>query len=678
MTTASTRPPVSADLDLLCINTIRTLAMDAVQQANSGHPGTPMALAPLAWLLYTRLMRHHPRDPHWADRDRFVLSAGHASMLQYAVLYLTGYGLELEDLKQFRQWGSRTPGHPEYGHTPGIETTTGPLGQGLANAVGMAIAEAHLAARFNRPGHEVVDHRTWVICSDGDLMEGMSHEAASLAGHLKLGKLIAFYDDNHITIEGSTDLAYSDDVAGRFHAYGWHVQTVEDANDLAALERAARSAEAETGRPSLVIVRSHIGYGAPTKQDTAAAHGSPLGRDEIAGAKRFYDWPSTEPFFVPDGVLAHARQAVARGEALQAEWQARFAAYAKAHADDAAALTAALAGRLPDGWDRDLPVFAPADGPMATRAASGKVLNAIAPRVKTLIGGSADLAESTLTLLHDEADFEAASPGGRNMHFGIRELGMSAILNGMALHGGVRPYGATFFVFTDYARPAIRLAALMRIAPIWVLTHDSIGLGEDGPTHQPIEHLEAMRAIPNLTLLRPADANETTVAWRTALTHTDGPVLLVLTRQKLPVIDRTAAGSAEGVARGGYVLLPAPGSPEVVLVGTGSEVAICVEARDLLAKDGIGAQVVSLPSVEMFLAQDEAYRASVLPPGVPAVGIEAGRPQWWRGLLGPRSAALGIDHFGASAPYERIYREFGLTPGHVADAARRLVREGDA
>jgi transketolase len=675
---APARAATAADLDLLCINTIRTLAMDAVEKANSGHPGTPMALAPLAYLLYSRVLRHHPRRPDWANRDRFVLSAGHASMLLYGALFLTGYDLTLEDLKQFRQWGSRTPGHPEHGHTPGVETTTGPLGQGFANGVGMAIAEAHLASRFNRPGHEIVDHRTYVICSDGDLMEGMSHEAASLAGHLKLGKLVYYYDNNHITIEGSTDLAYSDDVTRRFEGYHWHVQSVADANDLGALERATRAAEAETTRPSLIIVRSHIGYGAPTKHDTASAHGSPLGKDEIAGAKRFYGWPENETFRVPAEATEHARSAIARGETLAKAWDARLAAYRTAHPDVAAELEAALAGGLPTGWDRALPSFTPKDGPMATRAASSKVLNALAPVVKTLVGGSADLAESTLTLLKGEADLEAGSWGGRNMHFGIRELGMCGVLNGMALHGGVRPYGATFLVFSDYARPAIRLAALMGLPVIYVFTHDSIGLGEDGPTHQPVEHLWALRGIPNITLIRPCDAAETAVAWRAALEHKNGPVLLVLTRQKLPTLDRTVLGAADGALRGGYVLAEPPSKkPRVVLIGTGSEVAICLGARDILEQGGVATRVVSMPSVETFLAQDAGYREQVLPESVSVrVSVEAGRTWGWHGIVGPAGDAIGVDRFGASAPYERIYQELGLTAEHVAERARALLDKG--
>ena len=664
---------MTAALDLLCINTIRTLSMDAVEKAQSGHPGTPMALAPLAHLLFTRVMAHNPRDPRWPDRDRFVLSCGHASMLLYSSLFLAGYDLSLEDLKSFRQWGSKTPGHPEYGHTAGVETTTGPLGQGFANGVGMAIAEAHLAARFNQPGHEIINHWTWAICSDGDLMEGISHEAASLAGHLRLGKLIYFYDDNHITIEGSTDLAFTEDEAKRFEAYHWHVQRIDDVNDLEVLEHAIAAAKADP-RPSMIICRTHIGYGAPHKQDSEKAHGSPLGKDEIAGAKKFYGWPEDSSFLVPPEALAHARTAVARGTAAQHAWEMRFASYTAAHPALASELSAALKGELPAGWESALPQFTTQDGAMATRAASGKVLNALAPVVKTLIGGSADLAESTLTLLKGEADFGAGSYGGRNMHFGIRELGMGAILNGMTVHGGVRPYGATFLVFSDYARPAIRLAALMGIAPIWVFTHDSIGLGEDGPTHQPVEHLEALRAIPHVTVLRPADAAETAVAWKAALLHTGGPVLLVLTRQKLPTWDRAVMGSAEGVMLGGYVLCRAPGAPRVVLLGTGSEVAICVAARDILEREGMHTQVVSMPSIEMYRAQPGRYRDQVLPHGVPVVAVEAGRTASWRGVVGPGGDVMGIDRFGASAPYERIYQEFGLTPEKVAERARALVR----
>ncbi len=671
--TATAVPAV--DLTQLSINTIRTLAMDAVEQANSGHPGTPMALAPLAYLLYTKVLKHSPRDPAWPDRDRCVLSCGHASMLLYASLHLTGYDLSLEDLKAFRQWGSKTPGHPEHGHAPGVETTTGPLGQGLANAVGMAIAEAHLAARFNRPGHAVVDHRTYVICSDGDLMEGISHEAASIAGHLGLGKLIAYWDDNRITIEGSTDLAFSEDIRKRFEGYGWHVQRVDDGNDVAALQRATRRAQRKSDRPSLIMVRTHIGFGAPTKQDTAAAHGAPLGKDEIAGAKKAYDWPSSEPFHVPAEALAHCRRAVARGTRARRVWDKARAAWAAQEPALAAEFDAALAGRLPDGWAQALPAFPASDGAMATRAASGKVLNALAPIVTTLVGGSADLAESTITHLKGEPDLLAATPGGRNMHFGVREHGMGGVMNGMALHGGVRPYGATFLVFSDYCRPSIRLAALMGLPVIYVFTHDSIGLGEDGPTHQPIEHLAALRAIPNITVVRPADAPETAEAWRVALENAAGPTLLVLTRQKTALLDRAVFAPAAGVRRGGYVLAEAAGgTPRVVLIGTGSEVGICVAAKALLEAGGIATRVVSMPSVELFARQDAGYRESVLPPAVAArVAVEAAQTFGWHRWVGDRGAVVGIEHFGASAPYDRIYREFGITAEAVAARARALV-----
>jgi transketolase len=663
------------ELDQQCINTIRTLAMDAVQQANSGHPGTPMALAPLAYVLYTRHLRHSPGRPDWPDRDRFVLSCGHASMLLYATLHLTGYGLSLDDLRRFRQWGSRTPGHPEHGHAPGVETTTGPLGQGFANGVGMAIAEAHLAARFNRPGHEIVSHRTYAFASDGDLMEGISHEAASLAGHLKLGKLIYCYDDNHITIEGRTDLAFSEDVAQRFAGYGWQVLRVADGNDLAALDAAFAAARAETARPSLVIVRTHIAWGSPHKQDTAEAHGAPLGAEEIALTKAAYGWPAEPPFLVPDAVKAEMGRCVERGAALEREWQGRLAAYRRAHPDLAAQLEAELAGELAAGWESALPAFTPADGAQATRQWASKVLNALAPVVPALVGGSADLAPSTNTLLKGAGDLEAGGYGARNMHFGIREHGMGGILNGMALHGGLRPYGATFLVFSDYMRPAIRLAALMGLPVVYVFTHDSVGLGEDGPTHQPIEHLAALRAIPNLTVIRPADGPETAQAWRAALLRRDGPTALVLTRQKVPVIDRAKYGAADGLLQGAYVLAEAGGgSPRVVLLASGSEVGLCLAARDLLEAGGTPTRVVSAPSLEAFARQPQAYRDAVLPPAVRArVAVEAASPFGWHRWVGTDGEVLGIDRFGASAPFERIFQEFGFTAAHVAERARAVL-----
>ncbi|MGD8495785.1 MAG: transketolase [Gemmatimonadales bacterium] len=659
-------------VEQLTIDTIRTLAMDAVEAADSGHPGTPMALAPIAYLLY-RQMRYNPTNPDWFDRDRFVLSAGHASMLQYAALHLSGFDLSLDELRNFRQLGSKTPGHPEYGHTPGVETTTGPLGQGLMNAVGMAMAEAHLAAVYNRPGHEIVDHRTYVICSDGDLMEGASHEAGSLAGHLRLGKLIAFYDDNHITIDGDTNLAYSDDVPGRFEAYGWHVQDLGDAaNDLPALAEALDAARSDD-RPSLIIVRSHIGYGAPDKQDTSAAHGSPLGEEEVAATKRVYGWPEDARFLVPERAKRHMSEAVERGRELETDWNAAFESFAAAHPATAEQLRRALAHDLPEGWDADLPSFAPGESSPATRAASGKALQAIARHVPWLIGGSADLAGSNKTDLPFSGDFEAGAWENRNLHFGIREHVMCGSANGMALHGGVRPYVATFLVFTDYARPAIRLAALMEQPVIYVMTHDSIGLGEDGPTHQPIEHLAALRAIPNLTVIRPADANETVEAWHTAMRTTDGPVLMALTRQGVPVLDR--GNDPPGVARGGYVVARERGDrPDVILIGTGSEVSIAIAARKRLAEREIDARVVSLPSWEIFRAQDPEWREAVLPSDVTArVAVEAGIRMGWSEWIGAAGEFVGMSTFGASAPYEELYEHFGITPAAVARAAVRQV-----
>jgi transketolase len=665
---------ISADTELsrLAIDTIRVLAMDAVQKADSGHPGTPMALAPIAYVLWTRHLRHDPADPAWQDRDRFVLSCGHASMLLYSLLYLCGYGLTLDDLKQFRQWGSRTPGHPEYGFTPGVETTTGPLGQGIANAVGMAIAEAHLAANFNRPGHEIVDHHTWFIASDGDMMEGISHEAASYAGHLRLGKLIGFYDENHITIEGDTDLTFSDDTLGRFEAYGWHVQRLTDGNDLVAIDAAIEAAKAETERPSLIIVRTHIAYGSPNKVDTHEAHGAPLGVDEIRLTKENLGYPSLEPFFVPPESLAHWRETGERGAELHAEWQRRWDAYAAAEPALAAELQRRLSGTLPEGWEEAIPTFTAQNGNVASRAASGVVLNAIAKRVPELIGGSADLAGSTNTIIKGAESVLPGQLGGRNFHFGIREHGMGSAMNGMILHGGVIPYGATFLVFSDYMRPAIRLAALMHQRVVYVFTHDSIGLGEDGPTHQPIEQLTALRCIPNIHVVRPADAGETAEAWRFALRHTGGPVALVLTRQKLGFIDRDTYASAGGLQRGAYTLADTDGAPDVVLLSSGSEVAIVLEARARLEERGVRARVVSMPCHETFAAQPQEYRDAVLPRGIPRVSIEAAHPMSWQRWVAPNGIALGLTHFGASAPYQRLYDELGVTAEAVVEAALEL------
>ena len=660
-------------IDELAVNTIRTLAMDAVQKANSGHPGAPMGLAPVGWVLFSRVLRHNPGNPAWPDRDRFILSCGHASMLLYAALHLTGYDLSLDDLKSFRQWGSRTPGHPEYRETPGVEMTTGPLGQGCATSVGMALAEAHLAARFNRPDHVVVDHMTWVLCSDGDLMEGVSSEAASLAGHLGLERLVWIWDDNRITIEGPTDLAFKEDVPGRFAALGWRVLPVDDANDLEALAAVLEVARESDGRPTLVTVRTHIAYGAPHAQDTPGAHGAPLGEEEIAATKKNLGWPTLEPFFVPPEVAERGRRTAAAGAELEQWWQETVEAWSGAHPELAAEFHRRMEGRLPEGWDASLPEFSTGEK-LATRAASGKALNALAERLPELVGGSADLAPSCKTLLAGSGDLEKGSWGERNLHFGIREHAMGAILNGMALHGGVRPFGSTFFVFSDYMRPALRLAALMELPVIWVFTHDSIGVGEDGPTHQPVEHLLALRAIPGLTVIRPADANETAAAWKVAVEHWQGPVALVLSRQGLPVLEGTAAGAAEGVARGAWVVAEASGAePRLVLVATGSEVSLAVAAREILEGGGVPTRVVSMPSWELFDRQDAAYREEVLPPAVPTLAVEAGVSRGWRDHVGCHGGVLGMDRFGASAPGGVLAGKFGFTPENVAKVARDLL-----
>ncbi|MDY7040406.1 MAG: transketolase [Chloroflexota bacterium] len=662
------------DLDHLCINTIRALAMDGVQKANSGHPGMPMGTADMAYVLWMQFLKHSPNHPTWPDRDRFILSAGHGSMLLYSLLHLTGYDLSLDELKKFRQWGSLTPGHPEYGLAPGVEVTTGPLGQGFAVGVGMAIAERFLAAHFNRPGHTIVDHFTYAIVSDGDLMEGVSHEAASLAGHLRLGKLIYLYDDNDISIEGSTDLAFTEDVGARFRAYGWHVQNV-DGYDLAAIADAVRAAQAETTRPSLIVARTHIGFGSPHKQDTAEVHGSPLGEEELRLTKQNLGWPVEPSFLIPEEALAHFHQAVERGRAWEADWQTTLSAYAAAYPELAAEWEVVMKGDLPPAWDAALPVFKPEDGPVATRVASGKVLNALAPRLPTLIGGSADLAPSTKTYLNGEGDFEAGSPDGRNLHFGVREHTMGAILNGLALHGGLIPYGSTFLVFSDYMRPSVRLAAMMELPVIYVFTHDSIGIGEDGPTHQPVEQLAALRAIPGFTLIRPADANETVEAWRVALTHRDGPVALALTRQKLPTLDRVQLASADGLARGAYVLADAEsGQADVIIVATGSEVHVALAARELLARQGVAARVVSMPSWELFERQPREYRDSVFPPAITArLAVEAGVAQGWERYVGPLGDVVSIERFGASAPYKVLWEQFGFTAEDVSARVLALV-----
>ena len=648
--------------------------MDAVQKADSGHPGTPMALAPLAYVLWTKHLRYNPADPGWINRDRFVLSAGHASMLLYSVLYLTGYDLTLDDLKQFRQWESKTPGHPELGYTPGVETTTGPLGQGIGNAVGMAVGEAHLGAVFNRD-QKIIDHTVYFIASDGDMMEGVSHESASFAGHHMLGKIIGFYDDNHITIEGDTALTFSDDTAARFAAYGWHVQHVADVNDLSALNRAIDSAKAETSKPSLIVVRSHIGYGSPNKHDTAEAHGSALGPEEVALTKQALNYPSQEPFYVAPEALRYWREAAKRRAKFEDEWKKTYEAYKTANAALEKELQRRLRGDLPDGWEEAIPDFTAKDGNVASRAASGTVINAIAKKLPELLGGSADLASSTNTIIKGEPSFSAENYAGRNFHFGIREHGMGSIMNGMSLTGGMIPYGATFLIFSDYMRPPIRLACIMERHVIYVYTHDSIGLGEDGPTHQPVEQLSALRAIPNITLIRPADASETAEAWRAALKHRKGPVALVLTRQKLPFIDRTKYAPASGLARGAYVLADAPGGlPNVVLMSSGSEVSLVLDAQKKLEGNGIRARAVSMPSHELFAQQDETYRNSVLPKGVKRIAMEAAHPMSWYRWVGDDGVILGIERFGASAPATRIFTELGFTADRIVATAKKLVR----
>jgi transketolase len=647
--------------------------MDAVQKADSGHPGTPMALAPLAYVLWTQHLRYNPAAPNWLNRDRFVLSAGHASMLLYSVLYLTGYDLTLDDLKQFRQWESKTPGHPELGCTPGVETTTGPLGQGIGNAVGMAVGEVHMAAVFNRD-QKIFDHNVYFIASDGDMMEGVSHETASFAGHHRLGKLVGFYDDNHITIEGDTALTFSDDTAVRFAAYGWHTQHVADVNDLAALNRAIEAAKAETSRPSLIVIRSHIGYGSPNKHDTAEAHGSPLGADEIKLTKQALGYPSQEPFYVAPEALRYWREAAKRRAKAEDEWKKVYDAYRAANPALEKELQRRLRGDLPDGWEDALPTFTAKDGNVASRAASGVVINALGKIIPELIGGSADLASSTNTIIKGVPSFSAKNYAGRNFHFGIREHGMGSIMNGMSLAGGIIPYGATFLIFSDYMRPPVRLACIMDRHVIYVYTHDSIGLGEDGPTHQPIEQLSTLRAIPEMTLIRPADASETAEAWRVALKHKKGPVALVLTRQKLSFIDRTRYASASGLARGAYVLADSPGgAPEVVLISSGSEVALILDAQKKLEANGIRARAVSMPSHELFARQDESYRNSVLLKGVRRVAMEAAHPMSWYRWVGDDGVILGLERFGASAPAARIYTEFGLTVDRVVETAKKLV-----
>jgi transketolase len=651
---------------MLAVDTIRMLAVDAIQKANSGHPGMPMGAAPMAYVLWQQFLHHNPANPAWPNRDRFILSAGHGSMLLYALLYLSGYDLSLDDIKNFRQWGSNTPGHPEYGHTPGVEMTTGPLGQGLASSVGMAIAERHLASRFNRPGFPLVDHFTYVITGDGDLMEGISHEAASLAGTLQLGKLICLYDDNHISIEGSTDLAFTEDRVARFNAYGWQTQVVEDGNDLEAIAAAIRSARDDV-RPSFIAVRTYIGYGSPHKQDTASAHGEPLGVDEIKLTRENLGWPADRDFYVPKEVLHHFQSVCRQGIEKEQTWNKLVGQYGKEYPDMAGHLEAMDSGIMPAGWEEKLPDF-PADVKgMATRAASGKVINALASSIPALFGGSADLAPSNKTMISNAGDFATGRYDGRNIHFGVREHGMAAILNGMSLHGGVIPYGGTFLVFSDYMKPAIRLAAMMGRQVVYVFTHDSIGLGEDGPTHQPIEHLAALRAIPGLTVIRPADANETAAAWQVALQQRNSPTALILTRQNVPTMSLDCNLVHEGVARGAYIVSdPATEQPEIILLATGSEVSLALETGKLLGQQSISSRVISIPSWELFDQQPADYRESILPSSIPIrVSIEAGSTQGWHRYVGDKGITIGIDHFGASAPYQILYKEFGLTADQI-------------
>jgi transketolase len=669
-------PIAPTALDELCINTLRFLAVDMVQKANSGHPGLPMGSASMAYALWDRSLKFNPRDPDWPDRDRFVLSAGHGCALLYALLHVTGFDLPLEELKRFRQWGSRTPGHPEYGKTPGVEATTGPLGQGLANGVGMAIAEVALGARFNRPGHRIVDHYTYVLVSDGDLEEGISSEAGSDAGHLHLDKLIVLYADNHITIEGSTELTFTEDRMARFAAFGWHVQRVEQSNDVDAVALALQNAREKSGRPSLIAVRTHIGFGSPHKQDTAAAHGEALGVEEVRLTKEGMGWPVEPSFHIPEEALEHFRRAVARGDSAQTEWASRFKAYVQQYPGLAEEFQRVIDRRLPNDWDADLPAFRAADGPMATRVASGKVIEALGPRLPEIMGGSADLGPSTHTNIDGAGNFEPENWAGRNMHFGIRENAMGAILNGMALHRGLIPYGGTFFVFTDYMRPPMRLAAMDALPVIYVFTHDSIGMGEDGPTHQPVEQLLGLRSIPGMVVLRPADANETVAAWRVAIGRKKGPVALVLTRQGLPVLDLGSYPSIPaGVPLGGYILADSPEGdrPEIILIATGSEVHLALEGRERLATENVQARVVSMPSTNLFASQPDDYRGKILPTGVPLLVIEAGASLGWKSYVGAQIAVISVDTFGASAPGSVVMQHYGFTVENVCKQAHAVL-----
>jgi transketolase len=679
------------DLDNLCINTIRFLSVDAVQKANSGHPGLPLDAAPMGYILWTRFLKHNPSNPIWFDRDRFVLSAGHGSMLLYSLLYLTGYDLPLAQIQQFRQWGSKTPGHPERGHTPGVEVTTGPLGQGFGNGVGMAIAEANLAAVFNRPGFDIINHYTYALVSDGDLMEGVASEAASLAGHLKLGKLIYLYDNNHVSLAAGTNITFTEDRENRFRAYGWHTQSIEDGNDLDAISNALEAARAETKRPSIILVRTHLGYGSPNKQDTYQAHGSPLGEEEVKLTKKNLGWPQEPAFYVPDQALDYFREAIERGKQAEEQWQTKFSAYAKQYPELAKELKRRIQGDLPEGWNEEFPDFPGDSKPEATRVASGKVMNFLAERIPELVGGSADLDPSTHTALENKGDFESpeltvkdnqgSSGGGwsytgRNLHFGVREHGMGAILNGMAAHGGFLPYGATFLIFSDYMRPPIRLAGLMNLHVIYIFTHDSIALGEDGPTHEPVEQLVGLRAIPNLVLIRPADANETAIAWELAIQQVNRPVALVLTRQKLPVLNTEKYNNlTKGARAGGYTLADAPKGdrPDIILVATGSEVHLALAARLKLEEEGIHARVVSLPCWRIFSEQPEEYHKVIFPEKIPLLAIEAGVSLGWQSYVGPSMEVVSVDRFGASAPGDVVMHEYGFNVDNVCKRAREAI-----
>ncbi len=664
-----------SEIEELCINTIRTLSMDAVQKANSGHPGAPMGLAPAAFVLWTKVLKHNPKNPHWHDRDRFVLSGGHASMLLYSLLYLTGYDLNLDDIKDFRQWGSRTPGHPEFGCTPGVETTTGPLGQGLANAVGMALTERHLASVFNRPNHDLIDHFTYVMCGDGDLMEGVTSESASLAGHMGLSKLICIYDDNTVTIEGKTDITFTEDTALRFKAYHWHVLTVEDGNDTGSILKAVQEARDEKDRPSLIMLRTHIAFGSPNKQDSPSAHGEPLGEEEIRLTKRNLNWPQDAIFHVPKQALIIFRRCIESGKEAESLWLKKLDAYRHQYPDLARQWDDAVRGSLSPGWDVHLPRYSGEnEKPIATRSVSGAVLNSIAEKVPNLIGGSADLAPSNKTLITSSHDFQKGNYSGRNIRFGVREHAMGGIISGIALHKGVIPYGGTFLVFADYMRPSIRLAGLMGLHVIYIFTHDSIAVGEDGPTHQPVEHLACLRAIPGLVVIRPADATETVEAWRQAITMSDTPVALILSRQKLPVLDRKQYGSAENLAKGAYILADADGKPDIIIIATGSEVHISLEAGKILTDKGITARIVSMPSWELFERTTREYQDHVLIPDVKKrIVVEAGIPMGWERYMGSNGTMIGMTGFGASAPGARVMEEFGFTADNIVGKAIALL-----